>query len=261
MKHPGHCYRNSNVLAAIAEESQSVVAARSLLLDNDGNYLGDDTDIFGKTLISDNDTRGPKAFIREQIKIIGVSANNLAEQIPNKGHVIKCHNNALFKLQDEDKTFSGAHGLTNLRIKSINSDIKNVINDYKDNGIGNPKNKKDCIDQLQAIVPHQCGNHSQCKFEKWCSYIEVRNKNPSWDSIKIAEEAARKSKRAHSGKNMSLSSYGFCILTSKIIERFNDKLINKIAEGGCSNMSEIFWMMTTNFFQGKHLNLDLADGW
>ena len=46
MDHEGPCCRNSNLSPASAEESQSIEAAMSLLLDTNGNYVGDDVAIF-----------------------------------------------------------------------------------------------------------------------------------------------------------------------------------------------------------------------
>ena len=63
MKHKGVCYRNSKVAPAVAEEHQAVLAARDLLLDADGNYLGDDQAVFCGSIHADNDTRAPSAFI------------------------------------------------------------------------------------------------------------------------------------------------------------------------------------------------------
>jgi len=66
MDHPGHCYRNSNLAPSSAKERQAVIASRDLLLDANGKYLGDDQAIYGVFINADNDTRAPKAFIREQ---------------------------------------------------------------------------------------------------------------------------------------------------------------------------------------------------
>jgi len=67
--------------------------------------------------------------------------------------------------------------------------------------------------------------------------------------------------RPHGGKNMSLSEEGIIKLTSKILSRFNSKTIDKIAGGGCSNLSENFWGVCTKFSEGKRLNLDHTDAY
>ena len=124
MAHKGHCYRNSNLNPASAEEPQAAIAAEELLKDSDGNYAGDDTAIFGHMINSDNDTRAPNSFIGKQNEIMGKAADKVAEHCPDKGHVTKDTNNAIFKLRDEDNTFgTGQTGLSNLRIKAINKHV------------------------------------------------------------------------------------------------------------------------------------------
>lgn len=59
MLHKGFCYRNSTHNPASAEEYMAYDMGRNLLLDEDGNYLGDDTAIFMGEIAADNDTRGP----------------------------------------------------------------------------------------------------------------------------------------------------------------------------------------------------------
>ena len=52
---------------------------------------------------------------------------------------MKCENNALFKIRQDDKSYSGVNLLSNLRIKSIVSDIKEVIDHYETDGLGDDK--------------------------------------------------------------------------------------------------------------------------
>ena len=162
---------------------------------NKGGYVGDDTAIFAKVVTSDNDTRAPFSIIREQNDIIGSNANNVAEHLPDKGHVMKCQNNAMFKIRQEDKSYSGVNLLSNLRIKSLVSDIKEVVDDYEKNGYGEDIAREACIKQLETIVTHQCGDHTHCKHEKRCSYLKVKNAHPDWSEDEIAEEAALTSSR------------------------------------------------------------------
>ena len=91
--------------------------------------------------------------------------------------------------------------------------------------------------------------------------MKVKIKHPTWTDVEIAKEAALNSSRPHGGKNMSLSEAGIEKLTSKILSRFNSKTIDKIAGGGCSNLSENFWGCTTKFSEGKRLNLDHTDAY
>ena len=259
MAHDGHCYRNSNLQPASAEEPQSIMVAKSLLLNEQNDYLGDDIAIFGLNVSADNDTRAPSAFIREQNRIIGNSADGLADHSPDKGHVMKCNNNALFKLRKEDTSLRGVHALTPKRISMMNSDISATIDDYSRKGVGDPVAQKACLDQLAAIVPHHCGHHHLCKNERWCSYLKILKEHPDWDSHSIAVVAATESSRPLAGKPMSLSEDGIATIVREINKRFNKSTIDKIAKGGCSNLAENFWSVTTKFSQGKHLNQDHSD--
>ncbi len=58
IEHKGDCYRNSISGTAGAEEKQAVEAARRLLLDDDGNYRGNDEAVFLYEVCADNDPRG-----------------------------------------------------------------------------------------------------------------------------------------------------------------------------------------------------------
>ena len=98
MAHEGVHYKNSNLNPASVEESQSKMVSRLLLLDNLGNYIGNEVAIFGINISADNDTRAPSSFIWEQNQIIGDAADGLADYSPDRGHVMKCNNNALFSL-------------------------------------------------------------------------------------------------------------------------------------------------------------------
>lgn len=75
------------------------------------------------------------------------------------------------------------------------------------------------------------------------------------------KETAMTSSRPHCGKNMSLSAVGIVKLTSKILSRFNAKTIDKIAGGGCSNLSENLWGVNTKFSEGKRRNFDHTDAY
>ena len=259
MAHEGICYRNSNLHPASAEESQSTLVAKSLLLDDTGKYLGDEIAIFGINISADNDTRAPSAFIREQNRIIGAAADGLADHSPDRGHVMKCNNNALFKLRKEDATLRGVHALTPKRIAMMNSDISATIDDYSKTGTGDPDAQKACLDQLAAIVPHHCGQHHLCRNERWCTYLRIQKEHPDWDVHSITVAAAAESNRPLNGKPMSLSEDGMSTITKEINKRFNKATIDKIANGGCSNLAENFWSVATKFSQGKRLSQDHSD--
>ena len=145
----------------------------------------------------------------------------------------------------------GAHALTNLQIKALNCNILDVLKYLEEQGTDNESARRTCLEQLEAIVLHHCGIHDNCKHERWCTFTKVKNENPTWTKDQVAAEAAKRSSRANGGKNMSLSAEGIVFLTALIVERFNSKTIDRIAGQGCSNLSEGFWNMVTNFSKGK----------
>ena len=109
MKHKGTCYRNSNLQPASAKEQKRIDVAKSLFIDSTGNYVGNDTAICGHCISADNDTRAACAFIQEQNQIIVISADGVADHSPDKGHVMKCNNNALYKLAKDNPSIRGVH--------------------------------------------------------------------------------------------------------------------------------------------------------
>lgn len=123
MKHKGIWYRNSNLQPVSAEEQQRIDVAKSLFIDSTGNYVGDDTAIFGHCISADNDTRAARAFIQEQSRIIGVSADGVADHSPDKGHVMKCNNNALYKLAKDNPWIRGVHAFGPKWIKNKDAEL------------------------------------------------------------------------------------------------------------------------------------------
>jgi hypothetical protein len=132
----------------------------SLLLDTNGNYIGDDVAIFCRCISADNDTRAPKAFIQEQCRIIGAAAVGKADHSPDKGHVMKCLSNFFFKLKEEDASLRGVHALTPVRIKMIVTDISAALSNFTSLGVDDQAAKRACLDQIDAIILHHCGNHT-----------------------------------------------------------------------------------------------------
>ena len=256
MDHEGPCCRNSNLSPASAEESQSIEAAMSLLLDTNGNYVGEDVAIFGHSVSADNDTRAPKAFIQEQCRIIGAAAVGKADHSPDKGHVMKCLSNFFFKLKKEDASLRGVHALTPVRIKMIVTDISAALSNFTSLGVDDQAAKRACLDQIDAIILHHCGNHKLCKDEKCCTYTRVKNANPEWDEDVIAAAAVQESFRPLGGKSMSLSDRGIAVLEAALKKYINEATVERVADGGCSNLSENFWSVCTKFSEGKRLNQD-----
>ena len=58
------------------------------------------------------------------------------------------------------------------------------------------------IQQLEVILPHQCGDHSKCQLARWCTCLKVKRMYPTWTANKIAEEAAMTSSHLHGGNNI-----------------------------------------------------------
>ena len=258
-EHEGVCYKTEkNYNVSNAEEFQAIELARDLLLDESGNYRGDDVAIAPSGIHADQDTRSPSKFIREQNRIIGAAADNHADHVRDKGHIIKCINNEFFDLKKKDKSFAGKDRLTNLMILRINLDVRKIVDAYEDAGIGNATHRKACLDQLDAVIPHHCGDHSLCKCENFCTHLKVRKRHPTWSKDQVAMQAASELKR---NTNMSLSPRGIAIVIAVLKKRFNEKTIDNMARGGCSNLSESFWNVNTKFSEGKRLNLDLTDAW
>ncbi|KAL7541261.1 hypothetical protein ACHAWF_006894 [Thalassiosira exigua] len=259
MAHSGFCSRNSTNNPASAEEQQAEDAARDLLLDEHGNYRGDDEAIIFNEIIHDNDTRSPKRAIQCQLDIVGDSVSELAEHTPDLGHVIKDTNNDLYGIRTKNPSFNGKHMLSNERIKSIHSDLRKPVSEYSLH-LGNESARTICLEVCHAIIRHHNGDHSLCKHDEYCTYRQVRSANPSSTEEDVRLETARQSLR-HGGRTMDLSENGVILLESIIKKRFNVNSIDRIAKCGCSNHSERFIGTVTKFSEGKRLCLDHSDIW
>jgi hypothetical protein len=130
MKHKGTCYRNSNLQPASAEEQQSIEVARSLLIGSNVNYISDDMAIFCHCISAVNDTNAAHAFIQEQNQIICASADGVADHSPDKGHMMKCNNNTLYKLAKVNPSIRGVHALGSKCINMLNLDISATLVEY-----------------------------------------------------------------------------------------------------------------------------------
>jgi hypothetical protein len=249
-KHEGICHKKSTYSSAGAEEYEGAKAGRALLFNKDGTPRDASTCVFIDTLVADNDTSGPKNMISTQHDTIGPSADNKGDHRPDLGHTVKGSSNDMFKLRETDKSFRGKNCLSNVRIKSIQSDITSVIRSYNPH-VGNAERRDECLVQLRAIVRHHCNNHSCCKNENFCSNLKVRNEHPDWNEEQIQEEALKRSKRHQT--YMDLTDEGIEVLEKIIIKRYNEKTIDKIAECGSSNKCEGFWSQLVKLSEGKRI--------
>ena len=261
MEHDGPCYRTKDMLwnPSNSEEYQAEAAAKMMLLNENGEYRGDDEACFIGKFFADNDTSGPNRLIAQQNKICGEASDNLAEYYPDIHHVIKNNNNGIHEIKSKDSSFNGKYLLSNERIVSLSSDLRQVVEWYHED-LGNAASRQRCIDQIKAIVPHHCGDHSGCKEERFCTYVQIKNEHEDWTHEQIQAEFIVRTNR-HEGKAMQLSEYGIEVLQNEIFKRFNPQNIDRIAEMGCSNACEGFWGEVTQFSEGKRLNMEHTDYW
>jgi hypothetical protein len=109
---------------SIAEEFLLEQLGHDFLLDENGIYHGDRRALFLCFPTSDGDSKGANRLMRKQVSIIGPEAIGQSERLPCSGHVGKNFAESLYKLKENDKTFSGVGGLENGRIAAILHDIK-----------------------------------------------------------------------------------------------------------------------------------------
>lgn len=210
-----------------------------------------------KTIVADNDTRGPDKAMAKQKDIVGPDAPE-AVHIPDLNHTVKNNNNGMYALTSTDPSFKAKTALNPLRIKKFQSDVTKNVKRYKPY-IGDPVRRKECLDQFVAMVHHHCGNHTFCKIEEFCTYVEVKNEHPDWIPEEIEKESIRRSKRG--GSYMDLSVTGIETLIKLISKRFNEKNIDKLAECGSSNACETFFSQLTMLSEGKRICGNGADLW
>jgi hypothetical protein len=111
------------------------------------------------------------------------------------------------------------------RIAMLNSDISQTLNNYAENGVGDPVAQQVCINQFAAIVQHHCGQHHLCKNKTRCTYLKIKCKHPDWDPYQVAVAAVAASSCPLKGRSMSLSEDGICTLVKEIgveIQRFHN---------------------------------------
>lgn len=258
MAHAGRCYRNSKYSPAVSEEYAAIEAGRRLILDDDGNYRGDDSAVFLDVIVADNDVRAPSNLIKAQHDIMGDVTDGLAEHIPDIGHVIKDCNNELFHMREKDKSFRGANLLENKRIRAMMADVLTCFQEYKPH-IGDDAERTKCLRRINAIVPHHCGKHHRCEWEEVCGYLKIKNNNPTWTETQIQEEYARTGR--FGGKVMGLSQHGINAIKKVLFKRFDTKSIDRVARCLSSNSAEGFFGGTSKFSGGKRLCLEHTDLW
>lgn len=212
-----------------------------------------------ETIVADQDSNAVKKAIRAQTVILGEDAKGRGKHVPDLNHVIKNHNNAMHDVAKKDPTIRGKTGLNNMRIKSIESDLTRVIQDYHPK-VGQPEARQICLDQIHAIVYHHCGIHKYCKHEKYCTALKIKSENKFLPPSEIAKLTAKATKRCD-GITMSLSDSGIDKLQKIMSKRFNPSSIDEIAQCGCSNKCEGFWGQIIKYTEGKRVLGNGTDLW
>ena len=174
------------------------------------------------------------------------------------GYTVKCANNELFKLREKDNSFRGKNALSNVRIKSLLSDVKTKVKEYHP-FVGDDPERSKCLKQIGCIIRHHCGDHSLCFQEHRCTYLRVKNANPAWTVDEINAESVKSTKRHK--MYMDLSKRGIEVLEALLGRQFNTKTIDHIAPCGCSNRSEGFWADLVVLSEGKRIQGNGTDLW
>ena len=277
VRHEGKCFRNTKHGPAVAEEYACVEAANALLFNKDGKFLGPEEACFIDKLVTDGDTRGAKKFIKKQCELLGDLVKGIATHIPDIGHFIKTISNGFYKFKTKNKEYSGVGLLVPIRIKTISSDVSRHLRNYRDNMI-KPNSirsfeRKKCLDNIDSIIHHHCGNHDFCSLG-WCKYKQIVyeekaklrffkkgfEKKLSTELHKKIEERYSKVSRFQ-GRSMNISLIGQNEIKTIISSRITVDNIDKLAEIMSSNLCELYFGVLNKFSEGKRLNLDHADAW
>ncbi len=78
----------------------------------------------------------------------------MADHSLAKSHVMKCSNNALYKLAKDYPLLRKVHVLGPKQIKMLNADISATLKEYSKMGVGDTVAQQACLDQLEAIALH-----------------------------------------------------------------------------------------------------------
>jgi hypothetical protein len=129
----------------------------------------------------------------------------------------------------------------------IVTDIRAALSNFTSLGVDDQAAKRVCLDQIDAIILHHCGNHKLCKDEKCCiTYTRVKNANPEWDEDAIAAAAVQESFRPLGGKSMSLSDRGIAVLEAALKKYINEATVERVADGGAVIYLKIFGACAQN---------------
>jgi hypothetical protein len=169
------------------------------------------------------------------------------------------------------------------RIKAIASDLSRDIrlygkflNEKRNNSLVAMRQEEEasarqqCLKSISAIIPHHCGDHSQCDHGT-CTFkrIEFQERSAnevSGNKLSEAELAKRVSERSchesrFKGKYMSMDQEGKEMCIQAIQSRVNKNNIDQLAKILSSNICECYFSVLVKFSHGKRLNLGQSDSW
>jgi len=160
MEHGGTCYRKSKVSTAASEEFLTEQCARDLLLDASGNPRDEATCVYASTVVADNDSKSVKRGQRAQQEIIGDAVHGVSTHDPDLNHLIKNQSNDMFDAAKKNPALRGQTGLKPLRIKSLSSDMTQIIKDLHNK----VTSRQDCLDSFNACCT---GNSTVSSPGQW----------------------------------------------------------------------------------------------
>ena len=226
-------------------------------------------------------TVSPKKFIEAQAEIVGPAADGVAERIPDIGHFIKTVSNGLYKLASEDPTLKGKDLLEPSRIKMISSDLAAHLRNYHAQSIGlalspGTSNSDEidakrtaaqmyCLECIDSLIPHHCGNHELCKVEN-CLYRKtersVQAETYALGELVLPEsDFRRKVSEKYSElarfkrKQLSLNAQAIRKVSKVITSRVNKTNVDRLAKSMSSNSCENFFGQLTKHTEGKRKHL------
>lgn len=185
LEHDGECYRNTSLSPTQAEEPAMEELGEYLLIDPEtGLFRPDNEGVLALEVITDGDTKGAKRLIAKQAQLVPEFSGK-AEQFPDIGHFIKMMSGGLFKLRETNPERRGAQLLENDRIKTIcadtskkirkfGSDLNALDSSLPDHEATVKKLRDDAIKSVASIIPHHCGDHSNCGAD--CNYKIIESK-------------------------------------------------------------------------------------
>ena len=271
--HKGPCSNNSIHGPAVSEEFALEQIGENLLVNEEGESLGDDEALFMCFPISDGDSKGAHRLMARQAAIVGSAATGQSERLPCSGHVGKNLGKGLHKIKAADFTISGEGLLESERIKSIQTYIHTHLLKLKNASWD--KGEKPTTEMIQEtnasimnVVPHMCGNHRNCKDEELCAYLKLKNSNPLWKDVDVLTDAQEEelNRRMYDGKTklqyvLGLNAKGMAMVQAQVKLRYNIDSVAQIARLVTCNENENSWGHLTKFSQGKRLNQNYSKAW